>query len=88
MRRETEGFHLFDTANMYVARLSRKAENYWLPRLSTIRQIRLLAMVHRTADQESEQYRSNCRVTEWEFPIAEVTDRKLLFGLSERKIRP
>jgi hypothetical protein len=41
--------------------------------MQTIRQIRVLAMIHRTADQETDPtLRDRCRVTEWEIPLAEV----------------
>ncbi|MCI0625894.1 MAG: hypothetical protein L0387_30340, partial [Acidobacteria bacterium] len=51
----------------------RKAEAAWQNRLDAIREIRVLALVHRTAEQEKDQDRlDRCRVDAWEVPVAEV----------------
>jgi ATP-dependent DNA helicase RecQ len=64
---------LFQSSDVCVARLSHKAEAEWMPRLSAIREVRVLAMVCRTADQDPDQTRrENYKVQEWELPIVEV----------------
>ena len=73
MRRERETLRLFDGENNCVARLSQKAEANWQDRLNSVRQIRVLAMVTRTSEQEADPvFRERCRVSEWEIPLAEV----------------
>jgi ATP-dependent DNA helicase RecQ len=67
------GIGLFDGSDVCVARLSRKAEANWAGRLAAVRDVRVLAMVCRTADQDAEQNRrEQYQVTEWEIPVAEV----------------
>jgi hypothetical protein len=42
-------------------------------RISAVREIRVLAMVHRSADQDSdEKRREQCIAQEWEFPVVEM----------------
>ncbi len=66
------GIGLFDDSNVCVARLSRKAEAEWGDRISAIREIRVLAMVRRTADQDTdESRRERYQVSEWEIPLVE-----------------
>ena len=68
-----EGLGLFDRQGICVARLSRKAVASWRERLGAIREIRVLAVVHRSAEQEADpERRSQCRVAEWEIPVVEV----------------
>ena len=67
------GVGLFDSSNVCVARLSNKARTEWSLRLSTVREVRILAMVCRDADQDPEQTRrGHCEVSEWELPIVEI----------------
>jgi len=64
---------LFDNANVCVARLSRHGVAEWQSRIDTIREIRVLAMVCRSLEQEiDEAQRELGRVAEWEVPIVEV----------------
>ena len=73
MRRNDRGIGLFDRQGTCVARLSRKAEDFWQNRLDSIRAIRVFALVRRSIDQEAENDRgARCRVPEWEIPVAEV----------------
>ncbi len=65
------GLHRADGA--CVGRLSRKGELAWFNRLGSVQEIRVLAMVHRRADQGSEgAYQDRYRAREWEVPMVEV----------------
>jgi len=69
---EANGIGLFG-ANLCVARLSRKAAADWVERLGSVRDIRILAMVCRTSEQDAEQTRrERYQVSEWEIPLVEV----------------
>jgi ATP-dependent DNA helicase RecQ len=70
---EGKGIGLFDDHNVCVARLSHKGESVWESRLTAIRKIQVLAMVHRGAEQDPEPCRrERYSVTDWEVPIIEV----------------
>jgi ATP-dependent DNA helicase RecQ len=70
------GLGLFNNSEVCVARLSRKAEAEWANRLSTVREIRVLAIVCRNAEQDTEEARrERYQVPEWEIPIVEVVFR-------------
>jgi ATP-dependent DNA helicase RecQ len=70
---EGKGIGLFDGANVCVARLSQKAESEWGGRLGSIREVRVLALVGRNAEQDQEPARrERYQVKEWEFPVVEV----------------
>jgi ATP-dependent DNA helicase RecQ len=65
---------LVNADGLPVARLSRKAEQVWRGRLDTVRDVRLVAMIQRRADQDDDaDRREQRRVPAWEVPIAEVT---------------
>jgi hypothetical protein len=67
------GIGLFDHAGICVARLSRKAETEWANRISDAREIRVLAMLCRSAEQDTEEIRrERYQVPEWEVPLVEV----------------
>ncbi len=71
---ESGSLGLFDKDDTCVARLSQKAEGDWQDRLRSIREVRVLAIVHRSVEQEADaDRRARCRVPEWEIPVAEVT---------------
>jgi ATP-dependent DNA helicase RecQ len=74
MRPQENGrFVLADFRGVSVARLSHKAEAEWANRLSGLQRIEVVAMVHRSADQESDQARRDqCQVRDWEIPLVEV----------------
>jgi ATP-dependent DNA helicase RecQ len=73
MKQDERGTGLFDVNGFSVARLSRKAEMEWKARMDVVRAIRILAMVHRSAEQEREEDRARPRrALEWEIPVAEV----------------
>ncbi|MEO5802650.1 MAG: hypothetical protein ABIR24_03905, partial [Verrucomicrobiota bacterium] len=73
MRQQAECINIFDDRGNPVARLSKKAETIWLPRLGSIRAVRVLAIVHRSAEQESDTFRDRCKMSEWEFPMIEIS---------------
>jgi ATP-dependent DNA helicase RecQ len=73
-RQETGRLVLTDRSGITVARLSHKAEVQWTRRLPAIRQVAVIAMVHRSADQEADQSRrEQDQVSDWEVPLVEVT---------------
>jgi ATP-dependent DNA helicase RecQ len=56
-----------------VARLSRKAAAEWRERLHQVREVRVLALIQRTAEQEPDpSRRQQFRTTRWEIPIVEL----------------
>jgi ATP-dependent DNA helicase RecQ len=66
------GVGLHDGSGICVARLSRKGAATWLPKLPNIRELRIVAMLNRTAEQAEKEYQDRCRVREWELPVVEV----------------
>jgi ATP-dependent DNA helicase RecQ len=59
-----------------VATLSQSACDRWRDRLAQIDAIRVLAMVQRVSLDEGDEYRSSCRVQEWEVPLVEISYRE------------
>jgi hypothetical protein len=58
---------------MRVARLSRSAATEWQSRLSTAREVRVLAMIARHVERNDDaDRRRHCRVREWEAPLIEI----------------
>ena len=51
---EGNGIGLFDEGDVCVARLSRKAEAGWRARLALVREVRVLAMIGRRAEQDDD----------------------------------
>lgn len=67
------GIGLFDQNQTCVARLSRAAQLEWAARISLVREVRVLALMQRTADQDPDEGRRELyRVPQWEIPLAEV----------------
>ncbi|HOX57108.1 MAG TPA: RecQ family ATP-dependent DNA helicase [Candidatus Paceibacterota bacterium] len=67
------GIGAFDKSNNCVARLSRQAEERWGSRLTSVRELRVLAMVRRKAEQDTDEARrKRYLVPEWEVPVVEV----------------
>ena len=65
--------YLRDRDGTRVGRLSRRAEEEWQARLTAVREVRVVAMLHRGADQDAdEERRLRYRVDEWEVPLVEV----------------
>jgi ATP-dependent DNA helicase RecQ len=65
------GISLYDPSDNRVAKLSQTASQTWLPRLSTISQVRVIGMLRRTAKDETEAFRPQCRCEQWEGPWVE-----------------
>jgi hypothetical protein len=64
---------LLDRLGVCIAHLSRKAEGHWALRQAAVRDIRVLAMVHRSAGQDTEQLRRDTyQVSEWESPLGTI----------------
>lgn len=56
-----------------VARLSKKAQGEWSTRLDAVKEVRVLALVRRTAEQETDSARrERLQVQTWEIPIVEI----------------
>lgn len=73
LRADAHGLALFDSADVCVGRLSRKAVAEWQPRLPEVREVRVLALLHRGADQdEDDARRARYLAPEWEVPWVEV----------------
>jgi ATP-dependent DNA helicase RecQ len=59
--------------NMVVAVLSKKAQGQWQQAIDAIIAINVIAMVTRYQSDSEEEYRSRCKVSQWEVPMVEVT---------------
>ncbi|HEV2391662.1 MAG TPA: 3'-5' exonuclease [Verrucomicrobiae bacterium] len=71
-RLENDAIGLF-AGDVCVARLSHKAEAEWASRIAAIREVRVLAIARRTAEQDTDQERrERYQATEWEIPIVEL----------------
>ena len=68
---DVSGISLYDPSDNRVAKLSQTASQTWLPRLSTIRQVRVIGLLQRTAKDETEAFRPQCRCEQWEVPWVE-----------------
>jgi ATP-dependent DNA helicase RecQ len=65
--------YLQDRDGTRVARLARGTETEWLGRLATVREVRVVAMIHREAAQDPDaERRGRYRTGEWEVPLVEV----------------
>jgi ATP-dependent DNA helicase RecQ len=58
-----------------VARLSQKGHQEWADKLERIETIRVIAMIRRYRDDSEEDYRSSCKVEQWEIPMVELVIR-------------
>ena len=64
---------LFDAEGVVVARLSQKGSAAWMPLQPAIREVRVLALIHRAAAQDDDPVRrESCRCLEWEIPLVEI----------------
>jgi ATP-dependent DNA helicase RecQ len=74
---QRNGVGLFDQSGNCIARLSQKAETSWVGKLNFVREVRVLAMVRRKAEQDSdEDRRKRYKVPAWEIPVAEAVFEK------------
>jgi ATP-dependent DNA helicase RecQ len=70
---DANGLALHHSDGTCVARLSRKGNARWADHVRAVREVRVVAMLHRTAVQDADSERSDrCRVAEWEVPIVEL----------------
>ncbi len=71
------GMGLFDAADTCVARLSSTALRVWSGRIPSVREVRILALVRRSAEQDPEESRrKRYLVPEWEVPVVEVVTER------------
>jgi ATP-dependent DNA helicase RecQ len=70
---EGSSIALYDPSGNPVAKLSKSALQTWLPRLSRIRQVRVIGMIRRMEKDEAEAFRPQCRCEQWEVPWVEFT---------------
>jgi ATP-dependent DNA helicase RecQ len=62
-----------DQQGTCVARLSHGAAERWAPQVRTVLDVRVLAMVHRSAEQDTEpDRRDRYQISDWEVPIVEL----------------
>jgi ATP-dependent DNA helicase RecQ len=72
-RDEGGNLELRNAASTPVARLSKRAQAEWSTRLDAIKEVRFLAAVRRTADQEVDSARrERLQVQTWEVPLVEI----------------
>ncbi len=82
------GLDLCDSSGTCIARLSRKAEAAWADCVAAIREIRVLALVRRRADQDEEtERRERYEVPEWEVPVVEVVLHTPVRARQERTVK-
>jgi ATP-dependent DNA helicase RecQ len=74
-----EHIYLADETDTIIARLSKAAREIWLPKVDTIREINVLAMVRwGKEDISAEVYADRCKCEAWEVPVCEfVREGKL-----------
>jgi hypothetical protein len=78
LRATEPGVGLFDEQGVKLSTLSRKAEPDWDQRLSTVWEVRVVAMIQRRADQDEDaERRRGYRVEAWEVPLVEVVSNSL-----------
>ena len=64
---------LRNTSGATVGRLSKRAQGKWSSRLNAIKEVRLLAVIQRTAEQEPDPARrERLLVQTWEVPLVEI----------------
>ena len=70
---QRNGVGLFDRSDTCIARLSQKAEKSWAARLTAVREVRVLAIVCRKAEHDSDEARrERYQVPEWQIPVTEI----------------
>jgi ATP-dependent DNA helicase RecQ len=67
------GIGLYNESQTCVARLSRAAQAEWASKITSVREVRVLAMIQRSSNQDpDENRREQYRVENWEVPLVEV----------------
>jgi ATP-dependent DNA helicase RecQ len=68
---------LRNAASTPIARLSKRAQIEWSTRLDAIKEVRFLAAVRRTAEQEADSARrERLQVQTWEIPLVEIVSEQ------------
>jgi ATP-dependent DNA helicase RecQ len=55
-----------------VGRLSKEGSAIWIPRLPQLREVRVLAWVHRKLADVEPAWKEKMKVEDWEYPILSV----------------
>jgi len=72
-RDQSGNLELRNAASTPVARLSKRAQGEWSTRLDAIKEVRFLAAIRRTADQEADSARrERLQAQTWEIPLVEI----------------
>jgi ATP-dependent DNA helicase RecQ len=72
-RDQSGNLELRNASSTPVARLSKRAQEEWSTRLDAIKEVRFLAAIRRTADQEADSARrERLQVQTWEIPLVEI----------------
>jgi ATP-dependent DNA helicase RecQ len=58
-----------------VARLSQKGHQEWRDKLERVETVRVIAMIKRYREDSEENFRSRCKVEQWEIPMVELVYR-------------
>ena len=67
------GIGLFDSSDACIARFSQMAQADWAGRMASVREVRVLAIIRRKAEQDAdESRRERYQVQEWEIPLVEI----------------
>ena len=69
---EGHGIYIETMDRIPIAALSKAGCQEWGARIASVRSATVTAMVHRTAAQQGEDYRSKAQVGAWEYPMVEV----------------
>jgi superfamily I DNA/RNA helicase len=69
--------HIIDAASTPVARLSKRAQAEWSTRFDAVKEVRFLAAIRRTAEQEADSARRERLQTQtWEIPLVEIVSEQ------------
>jgi ATP-dependent DNA helicase RecQ len=70
-----ERVFLADASGAPVARLSKRASGEWLPRVSQIEAVKIVALMRRRREDGDPAFQDRCRAETWEVPLVEVCMR-------------
>jgi ATP-dependent DNA helicase RecQ len=73
IKKRKNELYLLNHNDVALIRLAHSADKHWQPRLHTIREVRVLAMVRRQrSDIQDSNFAARCRVDAWELPVVEL----------------
>jgi ATP-dependent DNA helicase RecQ len=76
-RDQSGNLELRNAADTPIARLSKRAQGEWSTRLDAIKEVRFLAAIRRTADQEADSARrERLQAQTWEIPLVEIVSEQ------------